>query len=1009
VDPRSGVELRRWGSVPGFDVTFSAPKSVSVLFGIGDDRLRGEIRDAHDAAVRAAFGYLEREAALARRGSASRGTLEVLAGDGLVAAAFRHRTSRAGDPQLHTHVLVANLVQGPDGRWSALDARALYAHAKTAGYLYEAALRAELTRALGVEWTPVRNGIAEIAGVPAAVLRAFSRRRVEIEAAMERRGVQGARAARVAALDTRRAKDYAVTPDQLVGEWRERAATLGLTCERVVALLGRGELQHATPAELEAASRVLAGADGLTAQRSSFTRREVIQALCERLPVGASVADLEAAANAFLAKPGRAVPLAARDQSGSPEVGRRMDGRVLPRLRSEGVYSTPELLALEGAIIERAIDGRGVGAGVAEARVVQRAVEARPTLSGEQRAMVQRLTGVGDRVAVVVGRAGSGKTFALAACRQAWEESGQAVLGAAVARRAAAELEQAAGIRSTSVAALMADLRASPHALARGTVVVVDEAGMLPTRQLAELAEHVERASGKLVLVGDHRQLPEIEAGGAFRGLVLRGLAFELTQNRRQAQAWERDAVELLRGGQAREALDLYAGHRRLHLFEDADSACARMVADWYAAGDPAGTVMIAQRRRDVAGLNGRARAVLRHAGRLGQAELELPGGRFAVGDSVLIKRNDRRLDVRNGDRATIIAIDRERHALTVRADGRDVVLPARFLEARTERGEPTLLHGYAITAYVAQGMTCRRALVLGSDQLYQECGYTTMTRGREANHLYAVAPEPPERDEYAPAAERRPDPLDDLVAALERSEAHTLAHDIPAREELAACPTEALHAEADRLRAELRAAPSATGERRLAAVAQQREEVDEMLATASARRAELEDTRRGWLRRPHPELPQARAAEQLAAASVRELREHEHALRRAIGGGPAGWAREHADTVARYALVRDELQRRARTHARAVALDPPAYLLGALGARPDRPSRAAAWDRAALRIESFRAEHGVTHPELALGERPREFPARAAWEAARRELERTHRHLGRAVARQRDTGRGLG
>jgi conjugative relaxase-like TrwC/TraI family protein len=137
LDPRSGVELRRWGNVPGFDVTFSAPKSVSLLFGIGDDRLRRTVRDAHDAAVAEAFGYLERAAALARRGSASRGTLEVVAGRGLVAAAFRHRTSRAGDPQLHTHVLVANLVPGPDGRWSALDVRALYAHAKTAGYLLQ--------------------------------------------------------------------------------------------------------------------------------------------------------------------------------------------------------------------------------------------------------------------------------------------------------------------------------------------------------------------------------------------------------------------------------------------------------------------------------------------------------------------------------------------------------------------------------------------------------------------------------------------------------------------------------------------------------------------------------------------------------------------------------------------------------------------------------------------------------------------------------------------------------
>src|SRR5215208_211664 len=170
---------------PGFDLTFSAPKSVSVLFGIGDDGLRAVLRDAHDRAVADALGYMERQAAVTRRGP---GGVQQIAGNGFVAAAFRHRTSRAGDPQLHTHVLVANLTLGADGQWSTLDGRRVYAHAKTAGYFYEARLRAELTRALGVEWTGVRNGIADIAGVPPAVLRAFSRRRVEIEAELKRLG-----------------------------------------------------------------------------------------------------------------------------------------------------------------------------------------------------------------------------------------------------------------------------------------------------------------------------------------------------------------------------------------------------------------------------------------------------------------------------------------------------------------------------------------------------------------------------------------------------------------------------------------------------------------------------------------------------------------------------------------------------------------------------------------------------------------------------------------------------
>ena len=158
--------------------------------------------------MREALRYVEREAGVTRRGA---GGSVAIAGRGLIGAAFRHRTSRAGDPQLHTHVLVANLVLGADGRWGTLDGRRIYAHAKTAGYLYEHRLRALLTRELGVEWEAVRNGIADVVGVEPAVRRAFSRRRVEIEAEMARRGVTSAGAAQVVTLATRRAKDYRVS------------------------------------------------------------------------------------------------------------------------------------------------------------------------------------------------------------------------------------------------------------------------------------------------------------------------------------------------------------------------------------------------------------------------------------------------------------------------------------------------------------------------------------------------------------------------------------------------------------------------------------------------------------------------------------------------------------------------------------------------------------------------------------------------------------------------------
>ncbi len=234
--PATGEPLRRHGSVAGFDVTFSAPKSVSILFGVGDPTIQGAVRSAHDRAVAAAFDYFERSTAFARRGA---GGTRVVPGDGLVAASFLHRTSRAGDPQLHTHVVVANAVRAADGRWSALDGRLIYAHARTAGFLYQAQLREELTRTLGLQWTPITKGSAEVRGVPSRVIRAFSRRRAEIEAAMELHGSHGRTAAQVAALDTRRAKDRTRSPEELAPEWRRRAARLNLRQDRIASLRDR--------------------------------------------------------------------------------------------------------------------------------------------------------------------------------------------------------------------------------------------------------------------------------------------------------------------------------------------------------------------------------------------------------------------------------------------------------------------------------------------------------------------------------------------------------------------------------------------------------------------------------------------------------------------------------------------------------------------------------------------------------------------------------------------------
>ena len=316
--------------VVGFDLTYSAPKSVSVLFGLGEPELRAAVRRAHDRAVREALAYVERTASAVRRGA---GGSRVEPANGLIIAAFRHRTSRAGDPQLHTHCLVANLAKGPDGRWSTLDGRRIYAHARAASFVYQAVLRSELSRELGVQWLTVRDGIAEVAGVPKPVMRAFSRRRADIQAELARRGTSGTRASEAAALATRRPKDRRTSAEQLAHEWRARARALGFEradLERVLGTTSRARPFGET--EVACVFDGLSAPTGLTRRRATFSRRDVVQALAGRLPVelSCSAAALEKLADRFLVSD-RVVPLIPADADPETRLAfRRRDGRVLP-------------------------------------------------------------------------------------------------------------------------------------------------------------------------------------------------------------------------------------------------------------------------------------------------------------------------------------------------------------------------------------------------------------------------------------------------------------------------------------------------------------------------------------------------------------------------------------------------------------------------------------------------------------------------------------------------------
>jgi Ti-type conjugative transfer relaxase TraA len=711
--PATGEPLGRTShrSVHGFDLTFRAPKSVSLLFGVGDPATSAAARDAHEIAVDEALGYLERTACWTRRGP---GGKEHVRGDGFVAAAFRHRTSRAGDPLLHTHVVLANVTHA-EGRWSSLDSRQIYRHAKTAGYLYQAALRAHLGQTLGLEWEVVRNGAADVMGVPRQVVEHFSQRRAEILEYMAERGEQSAKAAQVATLQTRPAKQNDMPIDRLRADWSARAAEQGFGAEELDDLLRRRERFPANSLD-EARLRADGPLPELTVQSSTFDRRDVLQAWAERHREGAPVAELEQLADQWLAT-GRAVPV---EPDEKPHIPRR--------------FSTPEMLLLESELIETSRQRLNSGAGQVDQHQVDAALDRRTELSLEQAEMLRALTTSGDGVQVVRAAAGTGKTYVLDAAREIWQADDRQVVGCALSARAAVELQDQTGIPSTTIAKVRQDLQHG-YGMTPGSVLIVDEAAMAGTQAVAELADHARNADVKLVLCGDDRQLPEIEAGGALRGLARHLGSVELTEVRRQRHEWDRNALNALREGRLEQWADAYRERDRIIAGTDAASTRSQLVADWHQATrehPDDDIIMLAHRRADVTELNQRARERLHAAGQLGDQELDAAGRRFAVGDRVVTCRNDRINDITNGTRGTVCVLDSEQRSLAIRFDsGSEQLLPPGYLE------DGHLEHAYAMTAHRAQGATVDRTFVLGSDDLYREWGYTALSRHREEAKFY--------------------------------------------------------------------------------------------------------------------------------------------------------------------------------------------------------------------------------------------------------------------------------
>jgi conjugative relaxase-like TrwC/TraI family protein len=1010
--------------VPAFDVVWRPTKSVSLLYGLGDARLAAQVLQAHQQATREALGYLEEHVG-ARRGH---GGCDHVAGQGLLAVGFDHRTSRAGDPLLHTHVIVANRVQGPDGRWTALDGRDLYRHRLAADAIYRGAYQRSLTRSLGLAWTePDRHGNRELVGMPPDLLRAFSKRADAIDCEVERLESEGRvrtpKLVKWVVHSTRQAKQHEA-PATLVERWRGEAAGRGVDVPGLLrGVLGRDRQttsdQVATagppPDEAMVAGVFdrLASPQGLTERASTFARPDVIAALGAHL-AGADRGQLEALADRFLEE--RAVSV------------------VAERSLEERRWSTPELLQVERDVVDAALWRRGTGTAACSAEAVRQALAEHPTIGADQASMVRDLALSGDGVRVVVGKAGTGKTYALGVARHAFALDGYRVLGAAPTGIAATSLEAEGFEEVATVDRLLLELdqetkarRAGRLATDRGrggrerildsrSVLVVDEAGMVGSRKLARLLEHVNRVGAKAVLVGDDRQLAAIDAGGGFRGLRVRLGASELTENRRQRQAWEREALELVRDGQVEQAVAAYREHERMVPATSKTELTLNLVRDWWqthqqaeTAGEPdRDAVILAYRRDEVDRLNTTCQEVMRLNDRLGPEHLDVGDRSLHVGDRVVCGRNDLKgLGVANGTRGTITALDSERRLLTIKTEqGREVTLPATYLDGPVPEGRRVMDLAYATTGHKAQGLTRWRALVRITGQEDANWLYVQLSRAKDDTRLHTiVAPEPNTGELDLPDREP-PDAYQQLAAALARQGGQELAIDTRSRLDVRATPTMELRAERDRLRAELDQAPP--DRRRLVERATaRRHQAEQELAAVEAKHAG--GSGRGWFgRRREREQDQearmlaARTAERAAAAEV---------AARAAQQEHQGWLEANQDLGVGYRDVALELALRSRQRVAFAELEQPAYLREALGPVPESVRGRRAWRQTARQVEDYRQRFQVTDPERPLGAEPArdaDPDHHAAWRqtsgaVARMQTRQQHRDRDQQHAHGRD------
>ena len=613
----------------GFDLTWTVPKSLSVLWSQLPTEGRKSIDDLCEKALHRSLEAYVELCGVARRGKNGH-TLE----EGKpVIAVFSHDTARAApgevpDPNRHFHAVVANVCVRPDGTTGAIDSRFLFQkRMKMAlGAMFRAELAKEIGKELGLEtYRPERGRKKkqaswwELRGVAEHVVTAMSKRRQQIERWLKAHGLSGAKSSEKAAVATREGKKQH-TWQELNDGWAKQGEELGFGRAEAEGLFaGRAQAKNSSPAE-DVAKRAIAE---LEKTKARFTQNEVLEAT-------AVLAQTEGMGiDGIISSVGEALS--------NPE-------HIVELKESRGVraFTTKAMLEVENQLANRSERLSKLKGHAVSKEVVERAIKESKTLRPQQVRCVREIA-TGSDIVSVTGLAGTGKTFALGVARKALERAGYSVIGTALASKAAKGLETGSGIKSTHLHSLLHLISRKELVVSKKTVIVVDEAGMVGTRMMDELLSVAEAAKAKVVLVGDHRQLQAIDAGAPFRLISERIGSVELTEIVRQRDSWGREIVRDFRDGEAEKALAELHNRGRLKISDNRDEAIDAIVSDWQKLtskrrmGD---TIILAGTNLEVEEINRRVQQTLKESGGLGEYAVSLNEMEFHLGDRVIITKN---------------------------------------------------------------------------------------------------------------------------------------------------------------------------------------------------------------------------------------------------------------------------------------------------------------------------------------------------------------------------------